>query len=384
MNPRAFTLLMPAILISGMVVACAPFLVGPSDPNSSLVIGRIVVDNKYPGGLSGLLPLGVLDKALDVEVETRDGKQYFKVTTEDQGYFFIPNLPPNSYHLLSVIVEGRRSDGSRERYAPRLRRPTFTPVPGKIAYIGTLYIDLSDRGESKIREVREDDRAKTYFQQKYAASPWSTREFVSVGVGAVAATEVATAKASPVEVKAVGQPGTRAEKPEWKVGHEWTYAWTRPGRSGKYVSEIVREENFEGIPSYVIRNEKNEDFYPKEALGLIARKTAGRLVFKRSSPAAFYSWPLEVGKESTISYLRENIQEKSSQNFTYRTVVTKIEQVTVPAGTFETFKVEVYIPRTGNLFAEYWYAPKVKRAVKEREFLDDGLRETELISYKAD
>jgi hypothetical protein len=52
----------------------------------------------------------------------------------------------------------------------------------------------------------------------------------------------------------------------------------------------------------------------------------------------------------------------------------KIEQVTVPAGTFETFKVEVYT----------WYAPKAMRAVKEREYLSDGLREAELVSYKAE
>jgi len=376
--------LLPALLFAGMLVACAPFLVGPNDPNASLVMGRIVVDNKFAGGLSGLLPLGVLDKSLEVEVETRDGKQYFKVTTEEQGYFFIPNLPPNSYHVLSVIIEGGRSGGAKERYAPRLRRLAFTPVPGKVTYIGTLYVDLSDRGESKIREAREDESAKTYFRQKYAASPWSTREFVSVGPGAVAAANVATTKTPPVEIKAAGQPGVRAEKPEWKVGHQWTYAWTRPGRSGKYVSEIIREEPFEGTPSYVIRNEKNEDFYPKDALGLIARTTAGRLVFKRSSPFAQYSWPLEVGKESTISYLRENVPEKSSETFAYRTVVTKIEQVTVPAGTFETFKVEVYFSRTGNLYAEYWYAPKVKRAVKEREYLNDGLREAELVSYKAE
>jgi len=82
--------LLPALLFAGMLVACAPFLVGPNDPNASLVMGRIVVDNKFAGGLSGLLPLGVLDKSIEVEVETRDGKQYFKVTTD--GYF-APNRP---------------------------------------------------------------------------------------------------------------------------------------------------------------------------------------------------------------------------------------------------------------------------------------------------
>lgn len=221
---------------SGQAIQVAPWL-----------IGRIVIDNKYSGAFQGLLPMGVLDKGLDIEVESHDGKQYLKATTEDQGYFLVPNLAPNTYQVLGVIIEGHRSDGSKERFAPRLRRLTFTPVPGKITYIGTLYIDISDRGESKIREAREDEGAKTFFRQKYAASPWSTRDFVSVGPGA--ATNVATTKAPAAGIKAAGQPSIRAEKPEWKVGHQWTYAWTRPGRSGRYVSEIIREELFEGTPS---------------------------------------------------------------------------------------------------------------------------------------
>jgi hypothetical protein len=95
-------------------------------------------------------------------------------------------------------------------------------------------------------------------------------------------------------------------------------------------------------------------------------------------------WPLEVGKEWRSAYLRENILEKSSQTFDYRMVVTGIEEVKVPAGIFETFKVEVRIAYSGNLFAEYWYAPKAKRGVKEKEYLRDGLHEAELISYQID
>ena len=381
---RNIKFLLSGLVVLGHLEACTTFLAGPTSPNSSLVIGRIVVDNKYAGEFFRVLPLGVLDKALDIEVESRDGKQYFKVTTEEQGYFLIPNLPPDAYHVLGVILEGHNSIGATERYTPRLRRPNFTPAPGQITYIGTLFLDVSERGETKLREVREDDTAKSYFLQKYAASPWSAREFASVGGVARAGAQVAPTKKPPVEGKAMAPNDARTEKPEWKVGYEWTYSWKRPGRSGTYTSEIVREEIFEGVPSYVIRNEKNEDYYAKDVLGLIARKTGGQLVFKRSSARVNYSWPLQVGKEWTDSYLRENIRERSSQTFNYRMVVPKMEDVTVPAGTFETFKVEVYIPRTGKLFAEYWYSARVKSAVKEREFLDDGLREAELIAFKAD
>jgi len=384
MVARKLRFLSSALLVFGFSASCTPFLVGPSDSNSSLVIGRIVVDNHFGGGLRGLLPLGVLDRGLALEIESRDGKQTFKVTTDEQGYFLLPNLPPNNYHLYRVTLEGSSMSDAWEKYQLTLRRMPFAPVPGKITYIGTVFLDISERGERKVREVREDSRAKSFFQQKYSASPWSAREFASVGAGVAATAPVPPIRTPSVEANVTVRSGPKAEKPEWKVGYEWTYAWKRPGRSGTFTSKIVREEVFEGIPSFVIRNGKNEDYYVKDVLGVIARKTAGQLIFKRSSPRSNYSWPLEVGKESTNSYLRENLQERSSQTFNYRMVVAKIEEVMVPAGTFETFKVEVYIPYTGKLFAEYWYSPKVRRAVKEREFLDDGLREEELIAFKAD
>ncbi len=215
--------------------------------------------------------------------------------------------------------------------------------------------------------------------------PWLAREFIAAEPGPAPSVQVAQQKeGAAVEPKPITRAAVRAEKPEWKVGYEWTYAWKQSGRSGTYTSEIVREDLFEGIPSYVVRSGKNENYYAKDVLGSIARMSGGRLVFKRSKPRQNLSWPLEVGKEWRNSYLRENIQEKSSQTFDYRMVVAKIEEVKVPAGAFEAFKVEVYISYSGSLFAEYWYSPKVRRAIKEREYLQDGLREEDLISYKVD
>lgn len=184
--------------------------------------------------------------------------------------------------------------------------------------------------------------------------------------------------------KPAAQARPKAGKPEWKVGYQWTYASKSPGKSETHTSEIIREEIFEGIPSFVIKHKKNENYYAKDVLGLFAQKTDGKLVFRRDKPRQNFLWPLEVGKEWRSAYLRENILEKSSQTFDYRMVVTGIEEVKVPAGIFETFKVEVRIAYSGNLFAEYWYAPKAKRGVKEKEYLRDGLHEAELISYQID
>jgi hypothetical protein len=153
---------------------------------------------------------------------------------------------------------------------------------------------------------------------------------------------------------------------------------------GTYTNEMVREEEFDGRPAYVVRSGKNEDYYAKDVVGLFARKAAGRVVFKRSEPRQNFLWPLEIGKEWTNSYSLENIQNNTSEMFNYRMVVAKAEEIMVPAGTFETFKVEVFTPRTGKLFGEYWYSPTVKAVIKEKEYRQNGIREVELLGFKAD
>lgn len=200
----------------------------------------------------------------------------------------------------------------------------------------------------------------------------------------ISRTQVTQEKLAQGETKPIAQTGVKAEKPEWKVGYEWRYAWKGPKGSGTLTREIVREDAFEGVPSYVMRAAKSEYYITKNGLGELAGMSGGRLTLKRDSPYQFFSWPLEIGKEWKNSFLSENIQEKSSQTFDLRMVIVKIEEIKVPAGTFETFKIEAYDSYGGNLTSEYWYSPKAKWFVRFKRYLREGVREEELISLKVD
>lgn len=379
--------LLSILILGGFITGCAPTLVGPIEPNSSLVIGRVIINNKYSGAFYGLLPLGKLDRGLEVEIESLDGKQSFKVIAEEQGYFFVPNIAPNRYHLLRVTIEGSREGTRREteKHGIGLRRLVFTPVEGKVAYIGTLVVDLSERGTSTIRELREDDQTRGYFRQKYGASLWASREFTALGARPIPGIRATQEKASQtVESKPIIRIGLKPEKPEWKAGYEWRYSWKGPKGSGTLTREIVREDAFEGVPSYVMRAAKTEYHITKDSLGELASISEGRLAVKRDLPYEYFSWPLEVGREWRNSFLSENVQEKSSRTFDLRMVVGKIEEMKVPAGTFEAFKIETYDFYSGNLVAERWYSPDAKWFIKLRIYLREGLREEELISFKVD
>jgi hypothetical protein len=65
-------------------------------------------------------------------------------------------------------------------------------------------------------------------------------------------------------------------------------------------------------------------------------------------------------------------------------MVTGVEEVKVPAGTFEAFKSEVYSNFNGKLLSEHWYSPKIRWFIRSKTYLMDGVREEDLISYKID
>lgn len=184
-----------------------------------------------------------------------------------------------------------------------------------------------------------------------------------------------------VTSKSIMRSSAQADKPEWKVGNEWRYGWKVVDTSGTLTREVIREDTFSGVPSYVVRVGKNENFYTKDDLGLIATMSGGKVTLKRDASYEPLSWPLEVGKEWKSSFTL--LEGKVSQTYNNRIVVAKVETIEVPAGIYEAFKIEVYSTYSGNLLSEYWYSPQVKWFVKARIY-QDGVRDEELLSFKVD
>jgi hypothetical protein len=179
--------------------------------------------------------------------------------------------------------------------------------------------------------------------------------------------------------------GAKTEKPEWKIGYEWRYAWKGPKGSGTLTHSILRDDVYDTIPVWVIKLGRNENFYTKDSLGLLSTTTSsGKPISRRNSPHNNLTWPLEVGKEWNSTYILERVEDKSSQKFDFRMIVTDVEDIKVPAGIFEAFKTEVYSNLNGKLVSEHWYSPKVKWFVKSKTYLSTAVREEELMDFKID
>ena len=115
----------------------------------------------------------------------------------------------------------------------------------------------------------------------------------------------------------------------------------------------------------------------------------GRREVRSASPyVAIYAFPLWVGKiwQSTYNYT-DRERERTFSDVPWLGRVTTYEDVTVPAGTFKTFKVEGTDVYGVRLIV--WYAPKLHTVVKsifERlpdHYLGSGKFTSELIEYAA-
>jgi hypothetical protein len=103
------------------------------------------------------------------------------------------------------------------------------------------------------------------------------------------------------------------------------------------------------------------------------------------NPPAGWEWPLEVGKTWTRKTTLTIHAAKRSVDYEYTQTVEAYEEVTVPAGTYMTFKV-----KTSNTLGDenvQWWNPDLGLFVKSKltrtskSAQGPGTRETELVSY---
>jgi hypothetical protein len=164
---------------------CAPALVAPVDSESSLVIGRVIINNRRELAL-GRMPPGTIKEGILVELESVDKRTVVRVTTDEEGYFFLPNIPPGAYEVrqinISSVVMGWRGvyETSTERFTIPQGMLAFRPTPGKVGYAGTVVVDIDERGFARTTEAPDDAAARDYFLRTWAKTPWASREMISL------------------------------------------------------------------------------------------------------------------------------------------------------------------------------------------------------------
>ena len=174
---RTKVLLPSFFFLSGLIGGCAATLTDPIGPDSSLVIGRVVINNKYPGRL-GLMPMGTVERGITLEIKNTNQTLLIKVITGRGGYFVIPNIPVNTYFLSRLIFNGGDPGDEEIMYLATNRGTFFVQVRGQIVDLGTFLLDISDKAEVTLKYHRPDSKAtKAYLSRRHGGTPWLKRKF---------------------------------------------------------------------------------------------------------------------------------------------------------------------------------------------------------------
>lgn len=166
--------------------------------------------------------------------------------------------------------------------------------------------------------------------------------------------------------------------PAWKPGFQWHYRWSDPRGSGTYIRAITDEESLDGMPHYVMRTGNRSIYWSKSDLSWLMEQVNGEVETQAVPAYRKFVWPMEPGKTWVARYQWAHPGEGKAEERFRRHRVVGTESVQVPAGVYQALRV-VVTDAAGKKVNEYWYASEARWLVKERIYLDHGIRERELI-----
>lgn len=144
--------------------------------------------------------------------------------------------------------------------------------------------------------------------------------------------------------------GVVAERPKLVIGEAWQWTYG--------TEKFVGEEGNHLVFQYNITRKR----YRTMDLNLVKTiSRGGRVTQVRDPHSGFLNFPLFVGKRWSHSYDSNGVPRRISSK------VTAYEQVTVRAGTFMAFRIEIEDQRPDREYPylkTFWYSPQVKAVVK--------------------
>jgi hypothetical protein len=147
------------------------------------------------------------------------------------------------------------------------------------------------------------------------------------------------------------------DKPEWNVGFHWQYRITRSGKTEHITQEIIGIDTSTEVPAYLLKAGNEENVYSSEKLELLETRVGGVVRTRRYRSNELFAWPLRVKKEWRNTFKLENLELKQTFMVDRVMIVSGIEDVKVPAGTFKAIKIDAYDYTSGRLVSEYWFSP---------------------------
>jgi hypothetical protein len=200
------------------------------------------------------------------------------------------------------------------------------------------------------------------------------------------------------------------EMPQWKVGDTWEYGMSSDIASMNLTQEVEElttiEVNGTNYDVYRVSNVMDmsmygmefsypgENYYRRSDLGMVKTEMSMEMFGFEQDTVAIYSppkkecsFPMDVGKTWTetcnqiqITYSDGEMDSYDEYESTYEYSCSEMETITVPAGTFECYKIVCEDEWGDESYT--WYSPKVKNFVKQSSGDSSDPTEIELKSYE--
>ena len=198
----------------------------------------------------------------------------------------------------------------------------------------------------------------------------------------------ATSAAGSPEARSGGEssvpPDAWRDPPTWKVGNQWSYRWESSRGKGTFVWRVLAEEAVDNATCYLVDSGRYQIYFRKADFALVQEKDRTVLDLKYVPARRFLAWPLHVGRAWEVLYTQEVHRRGSTALRLGVWRVERKEQIAVPAGTFEAFKVVERDKWANAVVSQIWVAPKVKGLVKAEFHYDYGVEKRELTAYQVD
>jgi hypothetical protein len=170
------------------------------------------------------------------------------------------------------------------------------------------------------------------------------------------------------------------DKPDIHVGDRWSWQHTNGLADEK---DFTRIEDIVEVSANEISTRVRVKGKPGSAIATYTREwNPIDVVSAQYAPyLKDFAFPLETGKKWVGEADKTLFSNGKHGKFSLKGEVVAFEKITVPAGTFDAYKISVLLDASGtdedvnigNTVETYWYAPSVKRYVKlENTFKRDG------------
>jgi hypothetical protein len=162
----------------------------------------------------------------------------------------------------------------------------------------------------------------------------------------------------------------KCDAPIWEVGDMWQHA----NQEGRYSEmQVMGKETINTEEVYIVRNRAGNSDMGISTKTLALRMDIDKATGRKFKPITTWQWeydfPLYVGKKwgRTVTGTSAGGLVPMNYFMTYR--VRAFEDVTVQAGVFKAFKIEMEqksMSSGGSVTQYVWYSPQVKNEVRQK------------------